>query len=219
MESQLPVLKTTPSLLPKGGWKQGSCGICQFCGSTFISSTNRGQRYCSRSCSRKAFWVNKTPAERQVIAAKSAVKLLGKTPWNKGAPCATETKAKLSAAHKASGHKPRVLGGNGRIAPCERMMGEILSTQWVYQYAIPTKKPRGTGYPTSYKLDFALPDKRWGLEIDGNSHRSRKDLDAKKDSLLESLGWSVLRVTNQQVLAWYTTYKSTGHIPIQLRDD
>lgn len=218
MARQSPAPKITHSLPLTAGWKRGASGVCQSCGSTFISSTNRGQLYCSRSCSGRARWAGKTPAERAAISAKTAAKLLGRPSWNKGIPCSSATKQRLSASHKASGHRPILRGGNGQIAPCEQMMREMLPPYWDYQYVVLTGEPRGKGYPTSYKLDFALPFKRWGLEVDGNSHTSRKGLDAKKDTLLASLGWCVFRVTNQQVRAWYTTFKLTGLIPIQLPD-
>jgi len=40
------------------------------------------------------------------------------------------------------------------------------------------------------------------IEIDGNSHclLSRQAQDRKKENFLKSLGWTVLRFTNQQVI-------------------
>jgi len=219
MEPKSTAPKTTPSQPKTVGWKQGEQGVCKCCSSTFISSTNRGQIYCGRSCSRKAMWANKTATERKAISDKTASKLLSRPSWNKGRPVSTETKQKISAAHKASGHKPKIQGGNGRIAPCEQMLREMLQPYWIAQYAVPTKLPRTSGYPTAYKLDFALPFKKWGLEVDGNSHIARKHLDAKKDSCLATLGWCVFRVTNAQVHAWYTTFKSTDRITILLPEN
>ena len=47
-----------------------------------------------------------------------------------------------------------------------------------------------------YFLDFAWPDKRLCMEIDGDLHRyeARKKIDAEKDALLRKEGWRVLRV-------------------------
>jgi len=216
-ESSVPkIIHSQPNQV---GVKQGKQGVCAYCGLTFTSSTNRGQLYCGKSCSRRAMWASKTQEERNEITSKTASKLLGRPSWNKGVPCREETKRKLSAAHKTSGHKPKVQGGNGRVAPCEAMLREMLQPYWISQYSVKTNKPRGSGYAAAYKLDFALPFKKWGLEVDGNSHTARKHLDAKKDSLLASLGWCIFRVTNAQVRAWYTTFKSMGHITILLPEN
>jgi hypothetical protein len=89
-------------------------------------------------------------------------------------------------------------------------MMEMLSSDWIAQYAIPTKIPRGNGYPTCYKADFADPTRKMIIEVDGESHRSRKQMDEKRDSFLESLGWSTWRVSNARVKELYTTWKQTG---------
>lgn len=51
-----------------------------------------------------------------------------------------------------------------------------------------------------YRLDFAWPDLRLGLEIDGWHHRSPAGAakDATRDSRLRSLGWLIVRVDDQQ---------------------
>lgn len=217
MDIKLSVPKITPSQQLAVGWKQGCLGVCQFCNCQFVSSTNRAQRYCGRSCSRKAMWASKTAEEKKAIFTKVSSKLMGRNTWNKGVPCRAETRKKLSIGHKLIGHKPKVQGGNGRVAPCEQMMREMLKSQWIEQFSIKTHQSHGSGYPRVYKLDFAWPQRRRGLEIDGNSHTSRKHLDAKKDSLLATLGWQVFRVSNAQVRAWYSIFKSTGRITIRLK--
>ena len=47
-----------------------------------------------------------------------------------------------------------------------------------------------------YKLDFAWPEKRLCIEIDGNQHNfeDRKISDLEKDKLLNEHGWKVLRL-------------------------
>lgn len=47
-----------------------------------------------------------------------------------------------------------------------------------------------------YKLDFAWPEKRLCIEIDGNQHNieERKKSDFEKDNLLKENGWKVLRL-------------------------
>lgn len=65
------------------------------------------------------------------------------------------------------------------------------------EYAIATAG-HGTEHrpPTSYKADFAHPETKTVVELDGPSHRNRKQqvLDRKKDEVLIALGWTVTRV-------------------------
>jgi len=217
MEPKLHVLQTTPLPLRKVGYRRLNLGKCELCEQFFLTIATRHQRFCSRSCSGKAKWAGFSPEKRQRISKASSAALMGRPSYNKGIACRPETKAKLSAAHRATGHRPKERGGNGKIAPCEQMMFEMLSNRWIYQWAVATGQKRGTGFPTAYKMDFADPKRKLNLEVDGNSHTSRGHLDVKRDTFLVSLGWSVSRVTNQQVQAWYTTFKSTGRIPTQLK--
>lgn len=55
-------------------------------------------------------------------------------------------------------------------------------------------------YP--YFIDFAFVDLKVAVEIDGSQHlnKDRKDSDLKKDELLKSLGWRVLRITAKDVM-------------------
>lgn len=209
--------KTTQSLRAKGGALRGQSAICGWCDLAFTSTHNRGQLYCSRSCSKSAMWKSSTPQEKAARIKKVATALKGRPSWNLGIPCRPETKMLLSGIHLLSKHRPKVRGGNGKVAPSEALAAEMLPKTWVPQFAISTNKPRGSGYPTHYKADFANPRLRKVLEIDGNSHTSRKSLDAKKDALLCSLGWSVLRVSNKQVLEAYLIFKSTGRMTILSR--
>ena len=101
------------------------------------------------------------------------------------------------------GHKPKVRGGNGKgMTEPQRLMTEALK-EFIPQteYAVQTKIPRGNGYPTCYKLDIAIPEIKLGIEVDGNSHCliERQEQDKKKDELLSTLGWTVLRFRNKQV--------------------
>lgn len=92
-------------------------------------------------------------------------------------------------------------GGNGTGATVyQEALLQRLGDGWIEEYAVPTKQKRGSSYPTCYKLDLANPVAMVGIELDGGSHKSkaRQDQDAKKDGLLTSLGWTIIRVTNQE---------------------
>lgn len=214
MEQLSPVQKITQSLRASVGATRGIATVCSQCNSMFTSTHNRGQLYCSRSCSKKAMWANFTPEEEQARTAKVSASMIGRPTWNKGLPWSGKVKAKLSQAHKASGHRPKTRGGNGKAVPCELMAQEMLPKTWRSQLTIKTGKKPVDGYPHHYKADFANPKLKKILEIDGNSHRQRKHLDAKKDELLASLGWSVFRVSNETIRSMYTTFKSTGRTTI-----
>jgi very-short-patch-repair endonuclease len=51
-------------------------------------------------------------------------------------------------------------------------------------------------------VDLASPEHQLAIEVDGHSHTLKKwkFLDARKTSVLNALGWKVLRFWNQQVL-------------------
>lgn len=78
-------------------------------------------------------------------------------------------------------------------------MAEALG--WPMEVVIPTGIPKGNGYPTCYKVDVGSKDLKIAIEIDGNSHKTlvRQSQDRKKEEFLASIGWTVLRFTNQEV--------------------
>lgn len=82
----------------------------------------------------------------------------------------------------------------------------IAMPDWVPQYVVPlgTRQP---GYPTHYKLDFALPEKMLNIELDGPSHRARarQAADDRRDTMLTNLGWTVLRIKNTEILSKSST--------------
>ena len=68
------------------------------------------------------------------------------------------------------------------------------------------------GYPTCYKVDCGNRRLRIAIEADGLSHNYRRELDAKKDAKLASLGWTVLRFSNQQIVDWMQTGMPMDHV-------
>jgi very-short-patch-repair endonuclease len=51
-----------------------------------------------------------------------------------------------------------------------------------------------------YRVDFAAPQVRLVVEVDGGYHRLRQRADARRDRDLERLGWRVLRLPAELVL-------------------
>lgn len=56
-----------------------------------------------------------------------------------------------------------------------------------------------TGKQGRYSIDFAFPEQKLAIELDGDSHLCRKKHDEKRDVFLTSLGWKVKRVLNSEL--------------------
>jgi very-short-patch-repair endonuclease len=59
-----------------------------------------------------------------------------------------------------------------------------------------------------YIVDFACPEKRLLIEIDGSQHAQQADYDATRSEWLESQGYRVLRFWNNQVFKETDAVKS-----------
>jgi very-short-patch-repair endonuclease len=96
------------------------------------------------------------------------------------------------------------------MTSAELEVSKALPAYWVWNYPITLGKKQ-EGYPTNYKLDFANPTKKIGLEVDGSSHTmtARKEQDVKKEAKLGELGWRVFRISNAQVQQMCSTSKLT----------
>ena len=86
----------------------------------------------------------------------------------------------------------------------QKILLDVLGPGWVPEYALSLGRLT-PGYPTNYKLDLANPERMIAIEVDGPSHRARKGQDQKKDEKVRSLGWTVLRFWNKDILTWSDT--------------
>jgi hypothetical protein len=112
------------------------------------------------------------------------------------------TRRKVSLKLRQMNHKPSVRGGNGKgMTKPQSLLLAALSSGWVPEFSLSLGK-KTPGFPTCYKMDLANPAMKIAIEVDGASHRSRKDQDQKKDAKLASLGWTVLRLWNKDILSW-----------------
>jgi hypothetical protein len=95
-------------------------------------------------------------------------------------------------------------GGNGQVrTKTQKLMDSILEGQgFIREYPIKTKKARERfkRIPDNYKADYAHPKKKVVIELDGPSHCSQKQKakDKKKTTILEHLGWTVLRIKHKR---------------------
>lgn len=207
LKSELP--KTTQYSpigdgLPLAPWKSerafSATRPCEHCGATmrpWIGKTGKVQaevdwnerRFCSVSCAKKQ--------ENPMVKENARLKM-------------SETLRKI-------GHKPPIQGGNGKPFP-EAQLALIggLGEGWVPEFAVPTKIPKGMGYPTCYKIDIANPRLMIGIEVDGASHSSRtnRERDQKKTALLATFGWKIFRITNKQVKSLSTISGFQDILPI-----
>ena len=173
---------------------------------TFLKYKNRG-KFCSRGCQSRWSRKNIPPSERVLASRKSLVDWCKRTGgWHQlpGRSMPEEAIQRMAATKRAAGDpfKNGGRGGNGRgMTPMETKISSVLLPGWKSNFTILTQKPLGHGFPACYKPDFAWPEKKIALEIDGESHNSKKakQRDLKKQRLLEQLGWCVLRLTNKQV--------------------
>lgn len=210
-----------PSVLSEEGlFLRMSCPVCAnkylLQKSKWAWNRARGTRVgltCSKSCARKKYhaenpgasYFNRMPEEQRGNPSGTT-----RTP---------EQRAHLSRLAKARAHHPPYRGGNGTgMSPAERVVSQCLPPGWVWNYPVALGK-RQPDFPTNYKLDFAHPTSRLGLEIDGSSHTAaaRKAQDRKKEAKLASLGWSVYRLSNAEALRLFSTSKLTEHLTTLLK--
>jgi hypothetical protein len=107
-------------------------------------------------------------------------------------------RAKAQAALREKGYS-MLNGGNGRdLTVPQKLLAARLG--WATEVVVPTG--RKSPYPHAYKIDVASPELMIAVEVDGESHKSKtaKTRDSRKDNLLRSLGWTVLRFWNAEVL-------------------
>jgi hypothetical protein len=161
--------------------------------------SDRGRAYCSKPCgiAYRAAISSKVMAETNRKYASARM-----TERN---PMADPTvRKRVSETLKRIGHGPKVRGGNGRPpTAAELVLAEKLNPMgFCEQAVIVTGQPRGSGFPPAYMADCGCHMIKLAIEADGGSHNTldRQAQDAKKDELLRSLGWTVLRFTNQQIL-------------------
>lgn len=158
---------------------------------------NKGYVYCSKECSTAVHRIISSETMSRTNKKYASERMKRNNPTLN-----PEVRAKISAKRK--GHAPTTRRGNGAglTVPQEVLLNALSEFNPIPEYAIATHKPKGGGYPQSYKPDIAIPEHMIAIEADGASHHLhvRKLEDTKKDLLLASLGWKVLRFWNAEIM-------------------
>jgi len=96
----------------------------------------------------------------------------------------------------------RGAGGKGRgKTTSEKEAWRILEPlRFVSEHRVLTGSKKGGGRATWYSLDFAQPNRKLAVEVDGSSHQNRAEVDERKDAFLVAHGWTVLRIPADLVL-------------------
>lgn len=147
-----------------------------------------------------------TAERREKVILKARARMLSEDNPMKRLEC----RKRVSAAHKASGLRPKVKGGNGTGPTKAEWQLMRMFPEAIWNYGIKTGKSNGSGYPPVYKVDIGFPEIKLAVEADGACHSNgdgRKDKDRKKEAFLAGLGWRVLRFSNKQILDFQSQVK------------
>lgn len=190
--------RTYPSIAPRVAKVRG-----RFCGKSCSAKWRMSQPEIRAKVHTPEVWKKSSAALR---AAQDDLSPEERSERSRAARAAwtADSMARQKTTWKANGNtiKDRRGNGTGPTLP-EQVLWDLLGEQWCWNYPVKTKQPVGSGYPTNYKVDLALVDLKLAVEVDGMSHLSkvRQRQDRKKEDLLGSLGWTVLRFSNQEVLS------------------
>jgi endogenous inhibitor of DNA gyrase (YacG/DUF329 family) len=172
------------------------CGKTAVCvGRKGLTQARTGRAYCSEEC--KRVYTARISSERMARTNReyASERMKQKNPMRDPA-----AKARMKTTLRAMGWKPPKRGGNGQLTVPQLLLSVALG--WETEVPVRTEKPKGSGYPGAYKVDIGNALLKVAIEVDGGSHSSlaRRAEDQKRDALLVSLGWTVLRFSNQEVL-------------------
>lgn len=104
----------------------------------------------------------------------------------------------------ATARKMRSNGGTDAELYLEHLLTINGVSGFEREYIIPVPGKKGR-----FSIDFANPVLKIAVELDGDSHKRRKDHDEKRDAFLNDLGWEVIRFTNKELFFNPTTVIET----------
>lgn len=185
--------------------------ICPTCKTNFV----RRKIFCSKGCFSKNTRTRKRCSEvlAQTNRKYASERMRTNNPVHKKG--VLEKIARTKKKNGTFNVAPKKRGGNGTFTKQQLRLNSKLC--WTMELPIktaPDNIPVGKkrefsaklSMPTTYKVDIGNPITKIAIEIDGESHKGkRKCLDLKKEKYLKSLGWTVLRFTNKEVMTNFST--------------
>jgi len=198
--------------------KPDRCGpatLCEWCRKEYRQPRKKATtRFCSKSCS--ALWRTTHQPDHSKMEKMVRAATLAKT--GRPRPDASERMKRLNAdpvfrakADAASRSRKGQTwlgkrGGNGFLTEPQKALCAALGlpdTAMELTVLTAPVKEKFPSLPHHYKVDIGIADIKLAIEVDGNSHNTKRwrFLDARKTKILSALGWSVLRFKNAEVLA------------------
>lgn len=157
---------------------------CERCGTTFgffAASYPQGRRYCSQTCANQYV---RTPPPRPQMACEACGKIVSVKPSKTGRfrACSPHCRAMLVARDMP------------RISSIERKMAAAFASRGL--------RPVPQLLVLGYVVDFAFAASKVIIECDGTYWHGRphqQEKDRRKDVILTSAGWRVLRLTETAI--------------------
>jgi len=169
-------------------------GECSICGEVVMPPKARSGHWQAHTGVRKG--LRKSPKHRAALSASLkgkarpyAAVVISAMPSD-ARERAKETRRRMFAENPGAAFGGRKWGKGQAPHPREVVAAEMLADLgFIPEFSIPTFM----GYGHHYTADLAHPLLKIDVEIDGGSHKSRREKDAERDATLRALGWEVLR--------------------------
>jgi Protein of unknown function (DUF559) len=183
---------------------------CHWCGTAFRPTSSKARRFCGNPCAarwrmsqpersaqKERFWMAGQAARRGRRRPDASRRMRERNPMRDAATIA-KMASSLQGRTWLSQH-----GGRGRLTAPQMVLAKRLALPTEFIILTRPVAHLFASLPKWYAVDLACPAAMLAIEIDGNSHRTRRwrYLDRRKTEVLEALGWSVLRYWNHEVLS------------------
>lgn len=160
-------------------------GVCETCGDPF-SARYRSKRFCSPKC----YIHLPKPEHVERMTVQNPMSDLG-----------VRGRMRHSLQLRGDPFVGGGRGGNGRELTKPQLAVLKVFPTLIAEYPIPTGV-LPDGRSKFWLVDCADPIRKVVIEVDGASHKrlAQKARDVEKDTALQRIGWTVLRVTNAEAL-------------------